>query len=421
MISLKGLDVHIPDSTAFIGGLSLDGRVQPVEGMLPGVLSAKKLGIKKLYMPYDEKLPQLEFREMEIIYVTSLEDVIKHLNGQELIQLLPEVMKKESPVIYNDFNKIAGHSFAKYALEVAAAGEHYLFMTGPPGCGKSLLAETFPSIMPPLSKEAQLEMSLYQLSGSSWNQAAVPPFRHPHHSASSVSIIGGGQYPRPGEVSLAHRGVLFLDEMAEFTRKTLDMMRQPLESGRVSISRTQASVTYPASFILIGAMNPCPCGYANSSSRYCTCTPKQITAYQNKLSGPLRDRFDINLSLHPVRLKSISEENTYSSSMIRSRVEEARSRQYERYGKETGNGKVSYAELLNSSPLTPEQQRNLQQISIKKNWSNRAHIKIIRLARTVSDLQGSKDISDQSIWEAIKLNSSPEVGRKRDGSLMIKG
>ncbi len=147
----KGLDVHIPDSPAFIGALSLDGRVQPVEGMLPGVLSAKKLGIKKFYMPYDEKLPQLEFREMEIIYVTSLEDVIKHLNGQVLIQLLPEMMKKECPVIYNDFNKIAGHSFAKYALEVAAAGEHHLFMTGPPGCGKSLLAETFPSIMPPLS------------------------------------------------------------------------------------------------------------------------------------------------------------------------------------------------------------------------------------------------------------------------------
>jgi magnesium chelatase family protein len=282
-------------------------------------------------------------------------------------------------------------------------------MTGPPGCGKSLLAESFPSIMPPLSKEAQLEMiSLYQLSGSSWEHTDIPPFRNPHHSASGVSIIGGGQYPRPGEVSLAHRGVLFLDEIAEFTKKTLDMLRQPLESGKVSISRTQATVTYPASFILIGAMNPCPCGYSGSNTHYCTCTPKQIIAYQNKLSGPLRDRFDINLSLGPVDLKSVNTRKEELSSSIRQRVDEARKRQYERYGSEIGNSRVSYDTLLKTSPLTAEQQRALQQFSYKKNWSNRTQIKIIRLARTISDIQGSTGISEQSIWEAVKLNSLVE-------------
>ncbi|PWW31320.1 Mg chelatase-like protein [Cytobacillus oceanisediminis] len=292
-------------------------------------------------------------------------------------------------------------------------------MTGPPGCGKSLLAESFPSIMPPLSKEAQLEMiSLHQLSGGSWEHTDLPPFRNPHHSASGVSIIGGGQYPRPGEVSLAHRGVLFLDEIAEFTKKTLDMLREPLESGKVSISRTQATVTYPASFILIGAMNPCPCGYSGSNTHYCTCTPKQIIAYQNKLSGPLRDRFDINLSLGPVDLKSVNMRKEELSSSIRQRVDEARKRQNERYGSEIGNSRVSYGTLLKTSPLTAKQQRT-QQFSYKKNWSNRTQIKIIRLARTMSDIQGSTGISDQSIWEAVKLNSLVE--RKGVIGVKVKG
>ncbi|MBT2708635.1 ATP-binding protein [Pseudomonas sp. ISL-84] len=223
-----------------------------------------------------------------------------------------------------------------------------------------------------------------------------------------------------GEISLAHRGVLFLDEIAEFTKKTLDMLRQPLESGKVSISRTQATVTYPASFILIGAMNPCPCGYAGSNTHYCTCSPKQIAAYQNKLSGPLKDRFDINLSLSPVNLKSVHTRKEESSSAIRKRVEAAREMQYDRYRREIGNGRVSYDTLLKTSPLTAEQQRTLQLFSYKKNWSNRTQIKIIRLARTISDLKGSVGITDQSIWEAVKLNSLVErkdvVGIKVNGS-----
>lgn len=325
LVSTQEVKVKIPKHTGFIGALSLHGEIQPVEGMLPAVLAAKKLGLKRLYMPFDDRLPFLEFENLDIVYVSNLNQIIGHLSGQNLIPLFSQIEEEEISVSMLDFRQIIGHSYAKRGLEVAAAGEHHVFMTGPPGCGKSMLAESFPSILPPLSKEAQLEMiSLYQLSGMSYPQKTLPPFRNPHHSASGVSIAGGGQYPKPGEVSLAHRGVLFLDEIAEFSKKTLDMLRQPLENGTVTISRTQATIKYPASFILVAAMNPCPCGYTGSNTHYCTCSPKQILAYQNKLSGPLRDRFDIYLSLRPVDLKVSEGKEMENSEIIKKRVQEAR-------------------------------------------------------------------------------------------------
>jgi magnesium chelatase family protein len=232
----------------------------------------------------------------------------------------------------------------------------------------------------------------------------IPPFRNPHHSASGISIIGGGTYPKPGEISLAHRGVLFLDEIAEFPKKTLDMLRQPFESGKITISRTHAILTYPATFILLAAMNPCPCGYAGSNTHYCTCTPRQVQNYQNKVSGPLRDRFDICLTIKPVTLGRETSKEEISSFVVKSRVEAARIRQYERYGKEICNSRVSYDILQKTSPLTQEQQKKIHQLSAKKNWSNRTQIKIIRLARTISDLEGKTAITDQSIWEAVNLH-----------------
>lgn len=231
LLSLDELDVIIPENTGFIGALSLEGAILPVVGMLPAVLAAKKLGIQKLYMPFDEKLPILDFCDLDIVYVSTLGEVIEYLSGRGVAPIFPKIEKQESELeSFIDFQQIIGHQANKRALEVAAAGEHHVLMTGPPGCGKSMLAESFPSILPPLSKEAQLEMiSLYQLSGNVNPHALMPPFRNPHHSASSVSIIGGGTYPKPGEISLAHRGVLFLDEIAEFPKKTLDMLRQPFE------------------------------------------------------------------------------------------------------------------------------------------------------------------------------------------------
>jgi magnesium chelatase family protein len=405
---LHELEVLVPEDTGLLGALSLDGSIQPVEGMLPAVLAAKRLGITKLYMPFDEELPVLDLKPLEIIYVSSLQDAIAHLSGQ----WVPPFNKKQenekftSNIAYLDLQQIIGHGGAKRALEVAAAGEHHLLLTGPPGCGKSMLAESFPSILPALTKESLFEViSLYQLSQNSFPQSNMPPYRNPHHSASGVSIIGGGQYPKPGEISLAHRGVLFLDEIGEFSKKTLDMLRQPLENGMIMISRTHATITYPASFILIAAMNPCPCGYLGSPRHYCTCTKKQIITYQNRLSGPLRDRFDINLSLGPIDFNvALDEKGAESSIIVRERVEAARNRQYDRYGSEICNSRVPYEMLLSTSPLTITQQSTLQRLAIKKNWSNRTQIKIIRLARTISDLQASHSITDQSIGEAIELN-----------------
>ncbi|WP_251555094.1 YifB family Mg chelatase-like AAA ATPase [Neobacillus muris] len=396
----------IPLDTAFIGALSLDGTVMKAEGMLPALTAAKNLGIKKVYFPYDPMIPIQMLQGLECRVVQHIEEVVQHIEGQESLELLPAAVNgapvpqfPDRPL--KDFAHVIGHEKAKRALTIAGAGEHNVLMSGPPGCGKSLLAETFPSILPSLTNQSQLEvMSLYQLAGE--KLARHTPYRHPHHSASSVAIIGGGSTPRPGEISLAHHGVLFLDEIAEFSKKTLDMLRQPLETGEVTISRAHSTVTYPCSFILIGAMNPCPCGYLGSSSHYCTCSPKQIQTYRNRLSGPVYDRIDILLSLQSVSLNQPINQNE-SSIELKKQVEKARDRQYMRYQQEITNAKVPVETLMETSPLTSNQQSMLTNVAAKQNWSNRVQIKIIRLARTISDLSGEEEISEQAIWEAMTL------------------
>jgi magnesium chelatase family protein len=406
---LKSMNVimgPISSNTGFIGALSLDGSVLSVEGMLPAVLAAMKIGLTTLYMPYSENLPVLEIDGLEIIYISAIQQVVQHLSGKP-IPMISRFDKTSMQKVHHDkdFSYIIGHQRAKRALEIAAAGEHHVFMVGPPGSGKSMLAETFPSILPPLSREAQLEkVSLYELAGLDYIDSCLPPIRTPHHSASSVSIVGGGQTPKPGEISLAHRGVLFLDEIAEFSKKTLDMLRQPIESGIVTISRVRTIVRYPAAFLLIGAMNPCPCGYEGSASHYCTCSPKQVQSYRNRLSGPMRDRFDINLTINPVIMRKEDSLVVENSETIRKRVTAARERQYERFGQGITNSRVSFEILVQTGSMSDRLQDFLQQVTFENKWSSRAQIKILRLARTISDLKGIEDIIEDSLLEAINLH-----------------
>ena len=408
---------EIPDDSVFIGAVSLDGTVEKVEGMLPALMAAKSIGFKKVYIPYDPLIPFEIFEGLECIVIQHIHDVLQHLSGQGILPLVQTPQTTETsayPFVYQkDFQDIIGHEQAKQAMEIAAtAGGHNILMSGPPGCGKSHLAETFPSILPPLTQVEQLEvMSLYQLAKDRLLSPQIAPYRNPHHSASSISIIGGGTTPKPGEISLAHRGVLFLDEMAEFPKKTLDMLRQPLEAGKVTNSRAQSTVTYPSSFILIAAMNPCPCGFLGSNSRNCTCTPKQVQLYKSRISGPIYDRIDILLFLHSVNLDQPAK-NRISSVDIRKRMEKARERQYERYQEQVCNAKVPVEKLMATSPLSEHQMKVVRQIATQRQWSNRVQIKIIRLARTISDLEGSRDITDQSIWQAIILRQEEPFNEK---------
>ncbi|WP_404329968.1 YifB family Mg chelatase-like AAA ATPase [Mesobacillus maritimus] len=411
LISMQDILVDISDDTGFLGALSLDGGVEPVGGMLPAVLAARKLGLRKLYLPYDENIPSIDIKDLQLIYVSSLLDVIKHLSGESIPTIYPLMNSiEEQQNNFSDFHEIIGHQDAKHALEIAAAGGHHLLLSGPPGCGKSMLAESFPSIFPPLTKENWLEvLSIYQLNGMPYVNSMYPPYRNPHHTASGISIVGGGQNPRPGEISLSHHGVLFLDELAEFPKKTLEMLRQPLETGTVTISRVKSTITYPALFTLIGATNTCPCGHHGSTSHYCTCTPKQINAYQNRISGPIQDRFDIHLALHSINMTAKINEVRETSETVRKRVVMAREMQWNRYGIEICNSRVPYEILLRTSPLADNMRQFIKDFSLRNQWSNRREVKVIRLARTIADLNGQKKIDIENIIEASQLNERLSV------------
>ncbi|RKQ34269.1 YifB family Mg chelatase-like AAA ATPase [Oceanobacillus halophilus] len=404
----------IPDDAAFLGVLSLDGTIKSVAGMLPAIVAARREGFKILYLPRMEDMPLESMDGIELRFVETLQEVIQSFSGQlSVFTTFPRspIETTEVTATYEkDFQHVLGHKQAKRALEIAAAGGHHVLMVGPPGCGKSLLSETFASILPPLKQESRFDvMSIYQLAGLQPPFAANPPYRSPHHSASAVSLIGGGAHPKPGEVSLAHHGVLFLDEMAEFPKRTLDMLRQPMETGKVTISRAASTVTYPANFLLIGAMNPCPCGHLGSKHRYCTCTAKQITAYNNRISGPIQDRMDMLLKLDSVSLENESAKNNETSERIRKRVIAARERQYGRYGTEECNATIENERLIECTILTEEQEKMMRRWASKKNWSTRVQMKIRRLARTISDLSGDEHITNEAIWEAVTLRRSENI------------
>ncbi|MFC4802578.1 YifB family Mg chelatase-like AAA ATPase [Neobacillus sp. GCM10023253] len=408
------------DDTCIIGAISLECNIEPFEGIIPVVTNAIKLGFKKIFIPPINTHIFPHTVGIELIPVSSISRLISHLRGQTTVEHLftfpntniekvPPIEIHEEPQI--DFQAVIGHTQAKRALEIAATGGHHVLLCGPRGCGKSMLAEAFPSIYPDLTPEEVLDLyGIYQLGREELPSVKQPPIRHPHHSASAASLLGGGTYPRPGEVSLAHYGILFLDEMGEFSKKTLDMLRQPMESGRITINRAKQSVTYPADFVLIAATNPCPCGYHGSSNHYCVCTPKQIASYKQIISGPIMDQIDFYLTLRNVSFK---QENRMeeSSLFIKERVKKARERHYERYGERILNNRVPFHLIQSKSPITSEQLEYLHQVCWENKWSNRTQVKIIRIARTISDLQLETKISDYSLKEAVqwKIQSQTET------------
>lgn len=326
------------------------------------------------------------------------------MTEDETVNLVAEQSNRLSEY---DFSHVLGHERAKRAMTIAAAGGHHLFMTGPPGCGKTMLAERFPTILPLLNDQQYLEMvSVYQMTNSTPPPKGIPPFRSPHHSSSYVALVGGGSSPKPGEASLAHHGVLFLDELPEFTRKTLDMLREPLESGKVHISRAQGTVTYPARFQLISAMNPCPCGYHGAKNRYCTCSPKEIQKYQNRISGPLLDRFDIFLSLVPVTINASTSKGQTSLELLQ-QVSKAQAIQQKRYQSADKNATISFEALKKLGNVSPKLIQLLEKCAQKQLWSNRVQVKILRLARTIADLNEEERVTEEALWEAMALQRSP--------------
>lgn len=401
--------------SVFIGELSLDGKLNKVNGILPMCIEAKKLGIKKVIIPMENTKEAAVVNELEIIGANYLKEVIQYLNGgKELIDTKIDVSElfNNNKQYGLDFSEVKGQENIKRALEIAAAGGHNCLLIGTPGSGKTMMARRIPSILPDLTFEEALETTkIHSIAGKIGKDVALITtrvFRAPHHTISGVSLIGGGRIPKPGEISLAHNGVLFLDELPEFNKNTLEVLRGPLEDRVVTISRVNASLTYPCNFMFVASMNPCPCGFYGSQDKECTCSPQAISKYMGKISGPLLDRIDIQVEVYPVKYQKLeSNEKVESSQKIKERVNNARTIQQQRYSAE---------KIFSNSQLTPklidkyckldEKGKELLEIAFNKlKLSARAYGRILKVARTIADLENKKDIESTHIAEAIQYRS----------------
>lgn len=398
---------------AFIGELSLGGEVRSVNGVLPMTILAQKHGIRRIFVPRDNAYEASVVDGIEVYGVATLSELKNHLNSVALISKMPPyVPKPEEYYDGLDFQDVKGQNFAKKALEVAACGGHNVIMIGAPGSGKSMLAKRIPSILPTMTFEESIETTnVYSIAGMVDKDSPLVtrrPFRSPHHTVSTAGLTGGGGIPRPGEISLAHNGLLFLDELAEFNRMTLEVLRQPIEDQKVSISRASGTVTYPCSIMLVAAMNPCPCGYYGHPTKKCVCTKKQVSQYLSKISGPLLDRFDLHIEVAPVEYEHLaSTQKEEPSAKVRERVQRAREIQNQRF-RGTGitcNARITPDILREVCVLTPAANDLLKDVFERLGLSARAYDKILKVARTVADMDGSREIDRAHISQAVRYRT----------------
>jgi magnesium chelatase family protein len=402
----------------FIGELGLDGSIRPVSGVLPIAIAAKNSGVFGIVVP-DANAEEAALVDGLAVYpVAHLQQVcalLKDPRNVARLQIQPgEIFRARLAKVHDcdDFAEVKGQAPAKRALEIAAAGRHNVLLVGPPGAGKSMLAQRMPGIMPPLTFDEALELTkLYSVAGLLRDKTTVllkRPFRAPHHSASAIGLIGGGVVPKPGEISLSHMGILFLDELTEFPRSHLDTLRQPLESASVTITRATQSLTYPASFLLVGACNPCPCGYRGDSVKFCSCTPTQADRYWSRLSGPILDRIDLQVTLARLKDDELAlRKSGDSSEMIRLRVERAVARQRSRLNERSFafNGQLTPRQLVRVCPMNEQSRLLLAKAVTQLGLSARAYDRILRIARTIADLDDREDVVVEDIAEAIRYRT----------------